>query len=76
LYKSAVKSEPRKFIPLFYNKIIQSIIHKIIDKKNEKFKVETCGDLHKYTKKKLISAIEDEHFKYKLIHTPSQTVYA
>jgi adenine-specific DNA-methyltransferase len=76
LYKSTVKSEPRKFIPLFYNKIIQSIIHKIIDKKNEKFKVETCSDLHKYTKKNLISSIEDEHFKFKLIHTPSQTVYA
>ncbi|MDC3300907.1 N-6 DNA methylase [Flavobacteriaceae bacterium] len=75
-YKSTVKSEERRFIPLFYNKLIQSIINKTIDKANDKFEVLTSSDLHKYTKKKLISKDKDEEHKYKLIHTPSQTVYA
>ena len=75
-YKSIVKSEQRSFIPLFYNKLIQSIINKTIDKANDKFEVLTSSDLHKYTKKKLISKDKDEEHPYKLIHTPSQTVYA
>ena len=75
-YKSTVKSEERRFIPLFYNKLIQSIINKTIDKDNVKFEVLTSSDLHKYTKKKLISKDKDEEHPYKLIHTPSQTVYA
>ena len=50
-YKSTVKSEERRFIPLFYNKLIQSIINKTIDKDNVKFEVLTSSDLHKYTKK-------------------------
>tara|TARA_Y200000002_G_scaffold263883_1_gene219142 strand:+ start:1836 stop:3101 length:1266 start_codon:yes stop_codon:yes gene_type:complete len=75
-YKSTVKSEKRRFIPLFYNKLIQSIINKTIDKANDKFEVLTSSDLHKYTKKKLISKDKNCWFKYKLIHTPSQTVYA
>tara|TARA_B100000927_G_C16434396_1_gene456998 strand:- start:19 stop:1284 length:1266 start_codon:yes stop_codon:yes gene_type:complete len=75
-YKSIVKSEERRFIPLFYNKLIQSIINKTIDKANDKFEVLTSSDLHKYTKKKLISKDKDEEHPYKLIHTPSQTVYA
>ena len=75
-YKSIVKSEERSFIPLFYNKLIQSIINKTIDKANDKFEVLTSSDLHKYTKKKLISKDKDEEHPYKLIHTPSQTVYA
>jgi len=50
-YKSSVKSETRRFIPLYYNRLIQSIINKTIDLKNEKFEVQTSSDLHKYTKK-------------------------
>ena len=75
-YKSKVKSEMRKYIPLVYNDIIQSILHKTIDSNLPKFKVETSSDLHKYTKAKFISTEKTEEFKYKLIHTPSQTVYS
>tara|TARA_B100000902_G_scaffold101391_1_gene103710 strand:- start:7183 stop:8595 length:1413 start_codon:yes stop_codon:yes gene_type:complete len=76
-YKSKVKSEIRKYIPLVYNDIVQSILHKTLDNENlEKFKVETSSDLHKYTKKHLISTEQDEEHRYKLIHTPNQTVYA
>ena len=75
-YKSRVKSEKRRYIPLVYNDIVQSIIHKTLDKSIPKFKVLTSSDLHKYTKKHLISVEENEEYKYKLIHTPKQTVYA
>ena len=77
LYKDTVKSEIRRFIPLYYNQIIQNILHKTVEnEKLKKFAVETSSDLHRYTKKKLISNTKDEVFKYKLIHTPKQTVYA
>lgn len=75
-YSGSVKSEVRRFIPLFYNSIIQSILNKTVDKKNKKFEVETSSDLHKYTKKQFISNVADDVFKYKLIHTPKQTVWA
>ena len=42
----------------------------------DKFKVETTSDLHKYTKRDLISTENDDTHPYKLIHTPKQTVYA
>jgi len=76
LYKDTVKSEERCYIPLFYNKIIQSILHKTIDKPNPKFEVKTSSYLHKYTKKKFISKDKDDIYKYKLIHTPKQTVWS
>jgi len=75
-YKSKVKSEVRKYIPLVYNNLIQSILHKTLDSDLPKFKVETSSDLHKYTKKNLISVEQDEDHPYRLIHTPKQTVYA
>lgn len=75
-YSGTVKSEVRKFIPLYYNRHIQSILNKTIDKNNKKFKVETTSYLHKYTKKKMISNEKDEAHIYKLIHTPKQTVWS
>ncbi len=77
LYSSFVKSQERKYIPLYYNKIIQSILSKTIDNDNlVKFKVENSSYLHKYTKKNNIKDNMTEDFKYKLIHTPSQTVWS
>ena len=75
-YADYVESEVRNYIPLYYNKTIQSILHKTIDAKNKKFQVETSSDLHKYTKRNYISCEEDETYKYKLIHTPKQTVWS
>lgn len=76
-YKSIVKSEIKNYIPLFYNSTIQNILNKTIDnKKLSKFNIETSSFLHKYTKKKFISNKKDEIFKYKLIHTPTQTVWS
>jgi methylase of polypeptide subunit release factors len=75
-YESNVKSEIRDFIPLFYNKEVQSILAKTLDLNNKKFDILTSSDLHKTTKKELISKEKTDEFCYKLIHTPSQTVYS
>jgi len=77
LYNDYVKSEERNYIPLYYNSIIQSLLSKTIDNKIiKKFNIETSSDLHKYTKKELISNKQDDKYKYKLIHTPKQTVWS
>ena len=76
IYNTTVQSEKRKYIPLYYNKMIQSILHKTIDNADiKKFIVLTSSDLHKYTKEDLISATQDDTYKYKLIHTPKQIVW-
>jgi len=76
-YISSVVSKERKYIPLLYNQIVQNILSKTIDNKNlKKFEIKTSSDLHKYTKAEFISDEKDNIYKYKLIHTPSQTVYS
>lgn len=76
IYNSSVSSIQRKYIPLLYNQTVYDILSKTIDKKNPKFDVKTSSDLHKYTKKELISNEMTEKYKYKLIHTPKQIVYS
>ena len=77
LYKSSVKSEERRYIPLYYNKMIQNILRKTLDNTTlKKFGVETTSYLHKYTKKQFISKERDDVYKYKLIHTPKQVVWS
>lgn len=77
VYTSSVISQQRNYIPLLYNDVIQSILSKTIDCKNlPKFKIQTSSDLHRYTKSNLISNEKTEEFKYKIVHTPSQTVWA
>lgn len=76
-YSSPVASMTRRYIPLLYNQTVQNILSKTVDNTNlTKFDVKTSSDLHKYTKSSLISPDKNDTFKYKLIHTPSQTVYA
>jgi len=76
-YVSSVVSAQRKYIPLLYNQMVQTILSKTIDNTSlPKFKVKTSSYLHKYTKAELIRDEQTEEFKYRLIHTPSQTVYA
>lgn len=77
IYNDFVDSEERKYIPLYYNKTIQSILHKTIDNNSlQKFDVKTSSDLHKYTKKTFISQRREELYKYKLIHTQKQIVWS
>lgn len=76
-YTGFVKSKPRKYIPLLYNQVVQDILSKTIDNSAlPKFDIKTSSDLHKYTKAELIREEKTDEFKYKLIHTPSQVVYA
>lgn len=76
-YNDTVLSQSRKYIPLLYNQIVQNILSKTVDNDGlTKFKVETSSNLHKYTKAEYINITQSEKFKYKLIHTPKQVVYA
>jgi len=76
-YESSVVSCVRKYIPLVYNSLVYNILQKTIDNSLlKKFDVKTSSDLHKYTKRDFINDNETDEYKYKLIHTPSQTVYA
>lgn len=76
-YNSSVVSCKRKYIPLLYNQIVHDILLKTIDNLDLlKFNVQTSSDLHKHTKAKFINEFKTDVYKYKLIHTPKQTVYA
>ena len=76
-YVSSVVSTKRKYIPLLYNQTVHSILSKTIDNPSlPKFQVKTSSDLHKFTKATFICDQQTDVFKYKLIHTPSQTVYS
>jgi adenine-specific DNA-methyltransferase len=76
-YSGTVLSQPRKYIPLLYNQTVQDILGKTIDNDQlPKFQVKTSSDLHRYTKADLIRDEPTDVYKYKLIHTPTQTVYA
>jgi tRNA1(Val) A37 N6-methylase TrmN6 len=75
-YAGSVVSSPRKYIPLLYNQLVQTILSKTVDNTLAKFDVKTSSDLHKYTKKQYIRDSPDEEYRYRLIHTPCQTVYA
>jgi|APSaa5957512622_1039677.scaffolds.fasta_scaffold12741_3 adenine-specific DNA-methyltransferase len=76
-YNSMVISSKRKYIPLLYTLEVYNILKKTIDNNElSKFDVKTSSDLHRYTKADLISNTKDDTYKYKLIHTPIQTVYS
>lgn len=76
-YCGPVLSKPRKYIPLLYTQMVQNILEKTVDNAAlKKFAVKTSSDLHRYTKRDLISNEQTDVFQYRLIHTPSQTVYA
>jgi len=75
-YSSKMQIETRSFIPLYWTNEVQNIFLKTIDADNRKVCVETSSDLHKYTKKDLISAERQGEFQHKLIHTPTQIVWS
>jgi SAM-dependent methyltransferase len=76
-YISSVVSQKRNYIPLLYSQMVQSILSKTIDNDAlTKFACQTSSDLHKTTKKHLINDTKTDVYKYKLIHTPKQIVYA
>lgn len=73
-----VKIAPnQRFIPLYHSQIVQNIIDKTLNNANlEKYPIQTSSNLHRYTKRAIISETKDKEHPYKLIHTPSQVVYS
>jgi len=64
------------FIPLYYSEEVRSILNKTLNKTCPKYKIETTSYLHHYTKRELISDRQSKIYRYKLIHTPSRTVWS
>lgn len=64
------------FIPLYYSDTVRKLINKTIYAQVPKYEVETTSDLHRTTKKEVISTTEDREHPYRLIHTPKQTVWS
>lgn len=76
-YTSTVKSEIRRYLPLYYTSTIQKILHKTLNNENlSKFKVLTTSYLHRFTKKQYLSDNKDNVYKFKLIHTPTKVVWS
>ena len=65
-----------KSLPLFYNEQVKSILDKTLYSSNKKIKIETSSDLHKYTKKDLLSKERSNEFIYKVWHTQKQLVWS
>ena len=64
------------FIPLYYSNTVKNIIDKVVNNKNEKYQIMTTSYLHHYTKNHLMSHLQDNIYKYKIIHTPTKKVYS
>lgn len=64
------------FIPLYYSDGIRRILDKVVYSTRDKYEVETTSDLHRTTKRHLLSDSEDVAHPHRLIHTPRQTVWA
>jgi len=76
-YKNILPSYTIDFIPLFYTPIVLQILKKtILNDSIPKFIVQTSSDLHKTTKKNLLSNVQTESYPYRIIHTPKQTIYS
>lgn len=73
-----VKLNPNQnFIPLYLSPIICDILQKTINnKKLARYKIETTSDLHRTTKKQFISDDQSDEYRYKLIHTPTKSVWS
>ena len=56
---------------IHYDVDIEYTIYLPLDDGSKKYKIETSSNLHKYTKRHLISNIKDVNHPYKLNHTPS-----
>lgn len=76
-FSGYVKSGVRDYIPLLYTDVVRNILEKTIDNTCiPKYLVETCSDLHKYTKSSLLCVDKDDVYRHKIIHTPKQTVWS
>ncbi|MCX6210169.1 MAG: Eco57I restriction-modification methylase domain-containing protein [Bacteroidetes bacterium] len=65
-----------KFIPQIPTKEAFQILEKTVFANNLKYQIQYDSDLHKFTKKDLLSVKKDRIYKYKVLHTPTQTVWS
>jgi hypothetical protein len=65
-----------KFIPQLPTAEIFSILEKTVFSEKPKYNIKYDSDLHRFTKKKLLSNTRDHRFKHKVIHTPTQIVWS
>jgi hypothetical protein len=63
-----------KYLPLYISQTVLDIVKKLTAEKENGFNYR-C-DLHNFTKKELLSDIQDDVFKYPTIHTARKTRYA
>ena len=68
--------EGSSFIPLYYSEIVRGILKKTIYANLERYKIETSSDLHRTTRKALLSDEKTNLHRYKLHHTPTQVVWS
>ena len=67
----------QNFIPLYLSQIVCDILQKTVNNPSlPRYKIETTSYLHKTTKKQFLSSEQSNEFCYKIIHTPSQTVWS
>ena len=62
------------FVPLYLSQTVIDLVIKLIQEEENGFNYR-C-DLHNFTKKDLLSDIQDDEFKYPTIHTARKTRYA
>ena len=75
--QNVILDKNSSFIPLYYSEIVRSILNKTINNKSlPKYNIQTSSKLHKTTKKQYLSNVKNDEFKYKIIHTPTQTIYS
>lgn len=64
------------FIPQLCTPAALSILKKTAFSEREKFAVMYDSDLHRYTKRSLLSSRKSKNFSYRTVHTPKQTFWA
>ncbi|MFZ9956712.1 MAG: Eco57I restriction-modification methylase domain-containing protein [Flavobacteriales bacterium] len=65
-----------KFIPQLPTKEAFQILEKTVFADNLKYQIQYDSDLHKFTKKDLLSVNKDEKYTFKVLHTPTQILWS
>ena len=66
----------QRFIPLYCDNTTQAIIRKVVYSFAPKYAVETSSDIHRTTKRHLLSDANTRDFPYKIQHTPTQILWS
>lgn len=64
------------FVPQMIDPRVFSILEKTLFAQRPKIAVTYDSDLHRFTKKALLSDVRDQRHPFKVLHTPSQTVWS